>query len=97
MTRMKMTMSELCKISLTDQFGFKSYELIQIENFMNNHNQETAKDMLDALAGDKKLNMKQKIIIAYIIGNSARDAALQEDIQKGLRIDMSGGVPPIGG
>ena len=97
MTRMKMTLSEFSKTSLAEQFGFKNIELTQIENFMNNNNQKTAKDMLDALVEDRKLSMKQKIVVAYVVGNSARDAAMQEDVQKGLRIDMSGNVPPIGG
>lgn len=104
MAKTKMTMSELCKMSMTEQFGFKNSELTQIENFMNRQNEKTAKDMLDALMQDKKLNIKQRIIIAYIVGNSAREAAIQEEQQKGIKKDMdgiyintSGGVPPIGG
>lgn len=93
----KMKMSELCKMSMAEQFGFKSSELVQIENFMNNQNQKTAKEILDTLVQDKKLNNKQKIVVAYIVGNSAREAAMQEELQKGIRIDMSGSVPPIGG
>jgi hypothetical protein len=93
----KMKMSELCKMSMVEQFGFKNSELVQIENFINNQNQKTAKDILDTLMYDKKLNNKQKIVVAYVIGNSAREAAIQEELQKGIRIDMSGGVPPIGG
>ena len=95
-----MTMSEICKMSLTEQFGFKNSELTQIEDFMNKKNQQTAKDMLDALIQDKKLNIKQKIIIAYVIGNSARDTSIQEVQQKdidSIYINMSGGIPPIGG
>ena len=96
-------MSETCKISMTEQFGFKNSELIQIENFMNKRNQKTTKDTLDALMQDKKLNIKQKIIIAYIIGNSARAAAIEEEQQKGINKDIenifinASGVPPIGG
>lgn len=100
----KMKMSELCKMSMVEQFGFKSYELVQIENFMNNQNQKTAKEILDTLMQDKKLNNKQKIVVAYIVGNSAREAAIQEELQKGMKKDIeniyintSGGVPPIGG
>ena len=92
-----MKMSEPCKMSMTEQFGFKNSELVQIENFINNQNQKTAKDILDTLMHNKKLNNKQKIVVAYVIGNSAREAAIQEELQKGIRIDMSGGVPPIGG
>ncbi len=100
----KMKMSELCKMSMVEQFGFKNYELVQIENFMNNQNQKTAKEILDTLMQDKKLNNKQKIVVAYIVGNSAREAAIQEELQKGIKkdidsiyINMSGSVPPIGG
>jgi len=100
----KMKMSELCKMSMTEQFGFKNSEIVQIENFMNNQNQKTAKEILDTLMQDKKLNNKQKIIVAYVVGNSAREAAIQEGLQKGTNKDiesiynnMSGGVPPIGG
>lgn len=97
MSKAKMTMSTSCKISMTEQFGFNDSELIQIENFMNQQNQKTAKDILDILMQDKKLSIKQKIVIAYVVGNSAREAAIQEELQKGLRIDMSGNVPPIAG
>lgn len=97
-------MSEFCKTSMIEQFGFKNSELTQIENFMNQQNQKTAKEILDVLMQDKKLNGKQKIVVAYVIGNSARDAAIQEEIQKGIKkdinniyINMSGNVPPIGG
>ena len=100
----KMKMSGLCKMSMTEQFGFKNSELTQIENFMNNQNQKTAKDMLDALMQNKKLNIKQKIVIAYVVGNSAREAAIQEEQQKSIKKDIesiyinaSGNVPPIGG
>ena len=104
MQKMKMVMSELCKMSMAEQFGFKNSELAQIENFMNQQNQKTAKDMLDALMQHRKLNSKQKIVIAYVIGNSAREAAIQEEQQKGIKKDIDsiyinapGGVPPIGG
>ena len=100
----KMKMSELCKMSMTEQFGFKNFELVQIENFMNNQNQKSAKEILDTLMQDKKLNNKQKIVVAYIVGNSAREAAIQEESHKGIKkgiesiyINASGGVPPIGG
>ena len=93
----KMKMSEFCKTSMAEQFGFKSSELVQIETFMNQQNQKTAKGILDSLMQDKKLSNKQKIVIAYVVGNSAREAAIQEDQQKGIIIDMSRGVPPIGG
>jgi hypothetical protein len=82
---------------MTEQFGFKSSELVQIENFMNQHNQKTAKEILDYLVQDNKLNNKQKIVTAYIVGNSARDAAIQEDLQKGIIIDVPGSIPPVGG
>ena len=97
MSKSKMTMSELCKMSMAEQFDFKNSELTQIENFMNRQNQKTAKDMLDALMQDTKLNIKQKIMIAYIVGNSVREAAIREAQQRGIRIDMSRGVPSIGG
>lgn len=93
----KMKMSESCKTSMAEQFDFKSSEIVQIENFMNQQNQKTAKGILDSLMQDKKLSNKQKIVIAYVVGNSAREAAIQEDLQKGIIIDMSRGVPPIGG
>lgn len=93
----KMKMSESCKTSMTEQFGFKSSELAQIETFINQQNQKTAKDILDSLMLDNKLDNKQKIVIAYVVGNSARDAAIREDLQKGMRIDVSGNIPPIGG
>ena len=103
-------MSELCKMSMTEEFGFKKVELSQIENFMNEQNQKTAKEILDILIKDKKLNNKQKIVVAYVIGNSARESAINED-QKGIKddqkgitkdiesiyINASGRVPPIGG
>jgi hypothetical protein len=91
----KMKMSESCKSSMTEQFGFKNSELIQIENFMNEQNKKTAKDILESLMSDNKLDDRQKIIIAYVVGNSARNAAIQEDLQ-GIKIEQ-GGVPPIGG
>ncbi len=100
----KMRMSKSCKASMTEEFGFKSSELGQIENFMNSQNQKTAKEILDALDQDNKLSNKQKIVIAYVVGNSAREAAIQEEIQKGIKKDIdsiyintSSGVPPIGG
>lgn len=100
----KMKMSESCKTSMAEQFGFKSSELVQVENFMNRQNQKTAKEILDSLMRDKELNNKQKIVTAYVVGNSAREAAIQEELQKGIKkyidsiyINASGGVPPIGG
>lgn len=93
----KMRMSESCKISMTEQFGFKNAELTQIEDFISAQNKKTVKDALDALMQDNKLDNKQKIIIAYVIGNSARDTAIREGLQKGMQIDMSGDIPPIGG
>lgn len=97
MAKKKMVMSEICKMSMTEQFGFKNSELVQIENFMNDQNQKTAKDILDTLMEDKKLDVKQKIVIAYVIGNSARHTAMQEEVKKGMIVDMSSSVPPIGG
>lgn len=100
----KMKMSNLCKELLIEAFGFTNLELLDVENFMNNQNQKTAKDILDDLIKDKKLSNKQKIVVAYVVGNSAREAAIQEELQKGIKkdiesiyINMSGGVPPIGG
>ncbi len=93
----KMKMSESCKTSMTEQFGFKSSELVQIESFMNQHDKKTAKEVLDSLMQNKKLSNKQKIVIAYVVGNSARETAMQEELQKGIRIDRSYSVPPIGG
>lgn len=93
----KMRMSESCKISMTEQFGFKGSELVQIENFMNRQNQKTAKEILDSLMQDKQLDNKQKIVIAYVVGNSARDTSRREDLQKGIRIDVPGSVSPVGG
>lgn len=90
-------MSNLCKELLIEEFGFTNIELLDVENFMNEQNQKTAKGILDSLMQDKKLSDKQKIVIAYVVGNSAREAAIQEDQQKGIIIDMSRGVPPIGG
>lgn len=90
-------MSKSCKTSMAEQFGFKGSELVQIESFMNQQNQKTAKEILDSLVHDNELSNKQKIVIAYVVGNSARESAIQEELQKGLRIDTSGGVPPIGG
>lgn len=97
MVKKKMTMSDICRMSMTEQFGFKGSELIQIENFMNDQNQKTAKEILEVLTEDKKLGIKQKIVIAYVIGNSARHAAIQEEMKRGMMIDMSSDVPPIGG
>lgn len=93
----KIKMSEHCKMSMVEEFGFENSELVQMENFMNNKKQKTAKDFLDAIMQDEKLSNKQKIVLAYIVGNSARESAIREEQQKGIRIDMSSGVPPIGG
>jgi len=78
----KMRISESCKTSMAEQFGFKSSELVQIENFVNQQNQKTAKEILDSLLQDKKLDNKQKIVIAYVVGNSAREAAIREESTK---------------
>lgn len=97
----KMKMSESCKKSMTEQFGFKGSELVQIENFMNQQNQKTAKDILDSLMQDKILSNKQKIVIAYVVGNSAREVAIQEESIKkdidNIYINAGGVPPPIGG
>lgn len=98
----KMKMSESCKKSMTEQFGFKGSELLQIENFMNQQNQKTAKEILDVLIQEQILSNKQKIVIAYVVGNSAREAAVQEESIKksidSIYINTQGGVPPpIGG
>lgn len=96
-------MSDMCKETMTKEFGFKKSELVNIEDFMNQQNQKTAKEILDAIIKDKKLSIKQKIILSYVVGNSAREAAIQES-QKGIKKDIdniyintSSGVPPIGG
>lgn len=89
-------MSNICKETMTNEFGFKKSELADIEDFMNQQSQKTAKEILDAIIKDKKLTIKQKIVLSYVVGNSAREAAIQEELQKGIRIDTSG-VPPIGG
>lgn len=88
-------MSELCKMTMTREFGFSKSELLSIENFMNKQNQKTAKDILDALIKDKKLSSKQKIVISYVIGNSAKEAAMKEEQQ--IVINIPDKVPPIGG
>jgi phage FluMu protein gp41 len=90
-------MSELCKMSLTKEFGFKESELRDIEVFMNDQNQKTTKDVLDALIKNKKLSNKQKILISYGIGNSARESAIREEQQKGITLNIPGKVTPIGG
>ncbi len=88
-------MSASSKEQLIEEFGFTNLELSEIENFMDKQNQKSAKDILDILIKDKKLNNKQKIIISYVIGNSARESAINEDRKKGLIMD--GPIPPIGG
>lgn len=89
--------SELSKMSLTKEFGFEESELRAIEDFMNAQNQKTTKDVLDALIENKTLDNKQKIVISYVIGNSARESAIREEKQKGITINISDKVPPIGG
>lgn len=89
--------SELSKMSLTKEFGFKESELLGIEDFMNDQNQKTTKDVLDALIENEKLNNKQKIVISYVIGNSARESAIREEKQKGITINISDKIPPFGG
>ena len=97
-------MSNMCKETMTNEFGFKKSELVGLENFMNQQSQKTAKEILCAIIEDKKLSIKQKIVLSYVVGNSAREAAMQEQSQKGIKKDIdsiyintSGGVPPIGG
>lgn len=97
-------MSDMCKETMTKGFDFKKSELVNIEDFMNRQQEKTAKEILDDLIKDKKLSSKQKIVIAYVVGNSAREAAIQEESKKGINKDidsiysnMSSGVPPIGG
>ena len=90
-------MSDISKETMTKEFGFKKSELANIEDFMNQQSRKTAKEILDAIIKDKKLTIKQKIVLSYVVGNSAREAAIQEELQKGIRIDTTSGVPPIGG
>ena len=96
-------MSNMCKETMTNEFGFKKSELVGLENFMNQQSQKTAKEILCAIIEDKKLSIKQKIVLSYVVGNSAREAAIQEESQKGIKKDIgiyintSSGVPPIGG
>lgn len=79
-------MSEMCKETMTKEFGFKNSELLQIENFMNEQNKKTAKEILYALVKDKKLDGKQKIIISYIVGTSAEAI---RDKEKDIVIDSN--------
>lgn len=79
-------MSEICKETMTKEFGFKSSELLQIENFMNEQNQKTAKEILYALIKDKKLDGKQKIIISYIVGTSAEAS---RDKEKDIMVESN--------
>lgn len=87
-------MSDLCKETMIKEFGFTDPELIQIENFMNKHNNRTARDILDYLIKDKELNDRQKIIISYVVGNSVGQTLQEDPIMKKVEIPK---VPNFGG
>lgn len=87
-------MSDSCKETMIKEFGFTNSELIQIENFMNMHNNKTARDILHYIMEEKGLDDKQKIVISYVIGNYV-GKALQEDPMM-EKIEMHR-VPNFGG
>lgn len=85
-------MSEICKTAMVEGFGFTDSELSQIENFINKQDLKTAKEILDDLIKDKRLDNRQKIIISYIIGNSVAHES-ERHSAKGIEID----IPYFGG
>lgn len=90
-------MSELCKETMVREFGFTNSELLAIEYFMNSHAGMTAKEILDSLIKDKKLNDKQKVLISYVVGTSV-EAEKRKKNTNGLDdIGMTSGVPNFGG
>lgn len=92
-------MSETCKTTMIEEFGFNNSELIAIEDFMNNSNNMTARDILYSLIENSKLNIKQKIIISYIVGNSAAHTSdiLPKPVLKDIDIDIHSNMPHYGG
>lgn len=90
-------MSEMCKETMVREFGFTNPELIAIENFMNSHAGMTAKEILDSLIKDKKLNGKQKILISYVVGTSVEAEKRKKKIDCLDDIDIVSGVPNFGG
>lgn len=92
-------MSEVCKETMIKEFKFNDIELVEIENFMNNHNNMITMDILESLIRNKKLKSKQKIVIAYIVGNSSRNATIrkEKETKEIIGIELPVNVPTFGG
>jgi len=86
-------MSETCKESITKGFGFDNSELVQIEDFINSQRGKTAKEILDNIIRNKKLNSKQKVIISYLIGNSAAHVSRDIPDVKIIQLDIHSDIP----
>ena len=80
--------SETCKITMIEGFGFTNSELFQIERFIDGQEGNTAKEILHNLIKNKKLNGKQKIVISYVVGNSVGHEA-EKVPTKHMEIDVS--------
>lgn len=78
----------MSKVTMIEGFGFTNSELFQIESFIDRQGGKTAKEILDDLIKNKKLNGKQKIVISYVVGNSVGHEAEKCPI-KHTEIDVS--------
>ena len=74
-------MSDDCKRSLKRQFDFSLLELDQMEKFISENMDKTAKEILENLMDDDDLNHKQKVIVSYTLGASVGAESARQDIE----------------
>jgi len=90
-------MSEICKTTMMEGFGFTDSELSQIEKFWIEQEGKTAKEILDNLIKNKRLRSKQKILISYFVGNCAAHQSQKISIKNSPIRDIEIDTPYFGG
>jgi len=89
-------MSEMCKVTMMEVFGFTDSELSQIEKFWSEQEGKTAKEILDNLIKNKKLRSKQKILISYFVGNYAAYQSQKISVKNSPTRDIEIDIPYFG-
>ncbi len=75
-------MGNACRKSLKRQFDFSRSELDQMEKFISDNMDKTAKEILDMLMEDASLNDKQKVIVSYTLGASIGSEDTLQNMKK---------------
>ncbi len=75
-------MGNACRKSLKRRFDFSKSELDQMEKFISDNMDKTAKEILNMLMEDTNLNDKQKVIVSYTLGASIGSEDTLQNMKK---------------